>query len=306
MKKLTLFALLMLTPLVLTYAQEETKEEPKDGWSKSGNISLLFSQAAFNDEWTGGGTSNYAANLVLTYDANYRKGKLTWDNRFIADYGITKTRDQEYTRKTNDRLEINSILGRQIKESNWFYSFFTNFRTQFTSGYEYADDANGMEIRTETTKFMSPGYLQAGPGFLWKKSDNLKVNIAPATARFIFVSSDFTDVGNDPMLIMAFNDAGGYFGVEANETSRFEFGAALGAYGKFEVMPNVTLENTLNLYSNYLEDPQNVDIDYTLNVVMAVNKWITANATFQAIYDDNAVQGFQIRETLGIGITYGL
>ena len=181
-----------------------------------------------------------------------------------------------------------------------------NFRTQFTSGYAYSTDNAGNEIRTETTKLLSPGYLQGGPGFLWKKNDNLKVNIAPATAKLIFVSSEFTDVGNDPALIMAFNDAGGYFGVEANESTRFEFGAALGAYAKFEVMPNVKLENILNLYSNYLEDPQNVDIDYTLNLVMSVNKWITANATFQAIYDDNAVQGFQIREALGIGITYGL
>lgn len=306
MKKLVLLTILLVSPFVLFAQDEEKKEEPKDGWSKSGNISLLFSQAAFNAEWTGGGTSNYAANLALAYDANYRKGKINWDNRFMADYGITQTRDQDFTRKTNDRLEINSIIGRKIKESNWFYSFFGNFRTQFTSGYEFSDGPMGEEVRTETTKFLSPGYLQAGPGFLWKKSDNLKVNIAPATARLIFVSSEFTNVGSDPAAIMAFNDAGGYFGVDANESTRFEFGAALGGYAKFEVMPNVNVENILNLYSNYLEDPQNVDIDYTLNVVMAVNKWITANATFQAIYDDNAVQGFQIREALGIGVTYGL
>ena len=306
MKKLVLLTILLMYQFALFAQDEEKKEEPKDGWSKSGNISLLFSQAAFNTEWTGGGTSNYTANLVFAYDANYRKGKITWDNRIMADYGITRTKDQEFTRKTSDRLELNSIVGRQIKESNWYYSFFGNFKTQFSSGYVYGTDTAGMEIRTETTKFLSPGYIQAGPGFLWKKSDNLKVNIAPATARLIFVSSEFTDIGNDPALIMAFNDAGGYFGVEANESTRFEFGAALGAYAKFEVMPNVNLENILNLYSNYLEDPQNVDIDHTLNVVMAVNKWITANATFQAIYDDNAVQGFQIREALGIGITYGL
>jgi len=69
-------------------------------------------------------------------------------------------------------------------------------------------------------------------------------------------------------------------------------------------MENITLENLLLLYSNYLEDPQNVDIDYTLNLVMKVNEWINATATFQAIYDDNAIQGFQIRETLGIGVGY--
>jgi len=302
MKKILLIATLFVVPF-LSFAQEE--EGPKDGWTKTGNISLLFSQAAFNAEWTGGGTSNYAANLGITYDANYRKGKITWDNRIIADYGITKNKSQEFTRKTNDRLELNSILGKQIKETNWYYSFFLNFKTQFSSGYTFGTDTEGNEVRTEITKFLSPGYLQAGPGFLWKKSDNLNVNIAPATARIIIVSSDFTNVGSDQAVIDAFNAAGGYFGVDANESTRFEFGAALSGYAKFDIMENVTVENILALYSNYIEDPQNVDVDYTLNLIMAVNKWITANATFQAIYDDNAVQGFQIREALGVGVAFG-
>ena len=88
-------------------------------------------------------------------------------------------------------------------------------------------------------------------------------------------------------------------------TSRFEFGAAIGGYGKFTLLKNVVMENVLNLYSNYLEDPQNIDIDYTISLVMSVNKWITANVAFQAIYDDNAAKGFQIREALGVGLTYG-
>lgn len=305
MKKLLILVALVTIPLI-TFAQDAAPEAPKEGWSKAGNISLLFSQASFNDEWTGGGTSNIAGNLTGSYDMNYRQGKLTWDNRIMADYGITKLKDQKFSRKTNDRLELNSIVGRQIKdESNWYYSYFLNFRSQFTSGYAFGEDTAGEEIRTETTKFLSPGYLQTGPGMLWKKSDNLKVNIAPATARLIFVSDTFTNVGNDQTVIDAFNTAGGYFGVEANETTRFEFGASLGAYYKTDIVKNVTVENILNLYSNYLEDPQNVDLDYTLNLIMTVNKFITANATFQAIYDDNAVQDIQIREAIGIGVTYG-
>ena len=294
MKKITLLALLVF-PLV-SFAQEEDSEEPKEGWSKSGNISLLFNQAAFNAEWTGGGTSNYAANASLTYDFNYRKGKLTWDNRIVADYGITKTKDDKFSRKTNDRLELNSIVGRQINESKWFYSFFLNFRTQFAKGYAFGEDADGNEIRTETTHFMSPGYLQIGPGFLWKENDNLKVNLAPATARLIFVDDMFTTVPE-------YTD-GDYFGVDAGESTRFEFGASISGYAKFDLMENISMENILNLYSNYLEDPQNVDLDYTMNLVLKVNDWISANATFQAIYDDNAVGAFQIREALGIGVGY--
>ncbi|MEZ4818018.1 MAG: DUF3078 domain-containing protein [Flavobacteriaceae bacterium] len=306
MKKHLVF-ILLLTIGNFVFAQDDstTEEGPKDGWTKAGNASLLFSQAAFNAEWTGGGTNNYAANLNLSYVANYKSGDWSWDNRLLVDYGISKTKDQEFTRKTSDRFEINSILGKQIPESNWYYSYFLNFKTQMTPGYVYDVDTNGDEIRTETTKAFSPAYVQTGPGMLWKKSDNLFVNISPATAKFIFVNGDFTNVGNDQATIDAFNAAGGYFGVEANDTMRFEFGASLNAYAKVMLMDNISFENILNLYSNYLDNPQNIDVDYTANVVMTVNKWITANVAFQAIYDDNAVKAFQIREALGIGVTYG-
>ncbi len=305
MKK-TLLTVVLLISSTIVFAQDEAKDEaPKDGWTKTGNIGLLFNQSAFNAEWLGGGTSNIAGNLSISYDFNYRKGDLTWDNKILADYGLTKIKDQEFTRKTNDRFEFNSLVGKQIKDSNWYYSFFLNFRTQFAPGYVFGEDAAGNEIRTETTHIFSPAYLQLGPGMLWKKSDNLKVNIAPATARFIFVDGDFTDVGSDQAAIDAFNDAGGYFGVEANDSFRFEFGAAVNAYAKFELMKNVSMENILNLYSNYLEDPQNVDIDYTANIVMTINKYLSTNLTFQAIYDDNAIGAFQIREVFGLGVNYG-
>lgn len=306
MKKILLLAAILCAPLALV-AQNETKEDTiPNGWSRSGNISLLFNQAAFNHEWTGGGSSNIAGNLGLNYDFNYKHDKLSWNNRIIAEYGLTKNKDDKYARKTNDRLELNSILGRQMKESSWYYSFFLNFKTQFDSGYEYNTDLNPDDegYRTEVSKFMSPGYLQFGPGMMWKKNNNLYVNIAPATARLIFVNKDFTNVGNNPVAIAAFNE-NPYFGVEANETTRFEFGASVSAYAKLDLMENVSMENLLALYSNYLEDPQNVDVDYTMNLLFKVNKYISANATFQAIYDDNAAQGFQIREAIGVGVTYG-
>ncbi len=87
---------------------------------------------------------------------------------------------------------------------------------------------------------------------------------------------------------------------------RFEFGASVSAYAKFQLMENISMENLLNLYSNYLEEAQNIDIDYTLNLVMQINKYMSANVIFQAIYDDNAVKGFQIREVFGLGINFGI
>ncbi|MPT34384.1 MAG: DUF481 domain-containing protein, partial [Flavobacterium sp.] len=85
----------------------------------------------------------------------------------------------------------------------------------------------------------------------------------------------------------------------------YELGFNASAYYKFNLMENVSVENILNLYSNYLEDPQNVDLDYQLNIVMKINKYLSTNLAFQTIYDDNAFKGFQIRQVLGLGINYG-
>lgn len=292
MKTITLALCCMIS--FLGIAQDDAqKADSLDGWKTSGNFQLLFNQSSFNNKWLGGGTSNLSGNLGLTYDFNYKKGKLSWDNKIIAEYGLNKIDDEEFTKKTSDRLEINSIVGKQIKESYWYWSFFTNFRTQFTRGYEFFDDpVTGEPRRNEITNFMSPGYLQFGPGLLWKKSDDFKVNIAPATSRFVFVDKKFT------------RDVDGYFGVDQGDSFNYEFGAAIGAYAKFKLMENIVLENILNLYSDYLDDPQNVDIDYTLNVTMTINKYLSTNLIFQAIYDDDAIGAVQTRQVFGLAFNY--
>lgn len=278
MKKL--LAIAVLFSALTANAQEEKKDEPKEGWKRSGNISFLFNQSAFNN-WLAGGTNNISGTIGLNYDFNYTKGDWTWDNKLIASYGLTKLKGEEM-KKTDDRLELNSLVGKKAG-GNWYYSAFFNFKTQMSS-----TDVNGVQ----TSHFFSPAYFQFGPGMLWKKHDNLKVNIAPATSKLIVMHGHLTEMG----------DA---FGVAQGETTRYELGAALNAYYKLDVMKNVSVENILNLYSNYLEDFQNVDIDYTVNVVMKVNKYLSANLSMQAIYDDNAFEGFQTREVFGLGINYG-
>ena len=97
---------------------------------------------------------------------------------------------------------------------------------------------------------------------------------------------------------------GDYFGVDAGESSRFEFGASINALYNFTIAENITMDNVLLLYSNYLDQPGNIDINYSANVNMKINDWLTTNLIFQAIYDDNAVGAFQVREVFGLGLNY--
>lgn len=265
-------------------AVAKIKEDKPNGWLKKGTFIFLVNQASFNN-WLAGGQSNISGNIGLNYDFNYKKDSWNWDNKVIAGYGLTKIKGLQM-QKSDDRFQFNSLLGKRASTTgNWYYSAFFNFKTQFDSGSDLATNV-------KTSHFFSPAYFQFGPGMLWKKSDNLKVNFAPATSKLIVVHQHFTDSGSS-------------FGVEQGKSTRYEFGAAINGYYKFNIMENVSVENILNLYSNYLDNPQNVDVDYSINVAMKINKYMSTNLAFQAIYDDNAFSGFQTRQVIGVGVNFG-
>ena len=300
MKKYLLLVIILGITAV-SQGQNLTKDETKitdtitSRWKNKGNLSFLFNQSNFNN-WIAGGENNMSGNLGINYDFNYKKNGIAWDNKVIASYGLLQTKNADFEKKTDDRFEFNSLLGKKAF-GEWYYSLFLNFRTQFTKGYIYGKDTNGAEVRTENTNLFSPGYLTFGPGVFWKKSDHLKINFAPLTSKFTFVDKAKTSG-------LGYVD-GSYFGVDANKSMRYEFGFYTSVYYKLNIMTNVSAENTLNLYSNYLDKPKNVDIDYSLAIVMRINRYLSTNVSIQTIYDDNAFQGFQTREVFGLAINYG-
>ncbi len=296
MRPIKLIVFLLICPAAVV-AQDSTQTKVEKAWKYSGDFSLLFSQSAFNNEWQNGGTSNYATNGVINYNINYKKKNWSWNTRILADYGISKADGQDFYRKTSDRFEINSVLGYKMKSKNWYFSMMFNALTQFDNGYKFGkNEETDQETRTLQTKILSPGFFNFGPGFLWKKSDKFNINLAPASTRLITADSRFTTTPD--------YEDGDFFGLNQGETLRTEFGASIQIYGKFILLENVTVENLFNTYVNYLQNIENIDIDYTLNIGLKVNKYISTNITFQAIYDDNAVKGFQIRQVLGVGLNY--
>lgn len=300
----------LLLAVVLTVSfssfSQDTDEEgtPKEGWSKSGTITLLINQSAFLN-WQAGGDNSFAGNLIINYDINYIKGDWLWDNKLLASYGLTNN-DDDGIRKTDDQLDFNSILGKKLIK-NWNFSFFMNFKSQFTDGYDYNSDFLGDNEDFPTSGLLKPAYLSFGLGLLWKKSDNLYVNISPITAKITLITGEIFSLNDDDPENIFYESSNliETFGVDPGASSLFEFGLNIRSYYKLDLMKNINMENIFSVYSNYLDKPQNVDIDYTMNLVMKINDVFSTNLTFQIIYDDNAYKGFQIREVFGLGLNFG-
>jgi hypothetical protein len=297
MKKITTLAFLLslLFTGFTVYSQETVPADTAKRWTIHGENTFLINQSSFSN-WSAGGINSFAANLVFNYDFNYKKDKWSWDNKVILGYGLSKQKDVG-VRKNDDRVILNSLLGYKAAQY-WLYTFYANFQTQFTKGYNY--DGNQKTVISDA---FAPAYLTFGPGIAYKKSDNFRVNISPFASRIVIVQ--------DNML-----SAAGAYGVDPGKKAQFEFGASLDAYYKVNIMENVSFENILKLYSNYLDKPQNVYTDYTANLFMKVNKFVTVNAGVQMIYDDkteilkkvNGVdekhKALQVKQIFGAGLTY--
>ena len=278
------------------FSQDEIEDKK---WKKSGNAVFLVNQSSFSN-WTSGGQSSISGTLKVDYNYNYSDNGWAWDTKIFSNFGLNKISGSEFLKKTDDRIEVNSVLGKKFNNDvigKWSYSSFFNFQTQFAKGYRFGKDSNGNPNRTEKSRFFSPATLQLGVGLYWKKSKDFWVNVAPMTGKLILVNRFFTETLNE-------NET--YFGVKKGGNSRFELGASVRAYYKSEIFKNIILENRLSLYSDYLDRPQNVDFDCTFNFVMKVNQYISTNLIFQFVYDDNEIKRVQIREVLGLGLNIDL
>ena len=268
-------------------------------WKNSGNALFLVNQSSFSN-WTSGGQSSISGTLKIDYNFNYSDNGWDWDTKVISNFGLNKISGSDFLKKTDDRIEINSVLGKKFNNDiigRWSYSSFFNFQTQFAKGYRFGNDANGNPNRTEKSRFFSPATVQLGVGMYWKKSKDLWVNVAPMTGKLILVNRRFTENLNENQT---------YFGVKKGGNSRFELGASIRSYYKSEIFENVTMENRLSLYSDYLDRPQNIDFDCTFNFIMKVNQYVSTNLIFQFVYDDNEIRRVQVREVLGVGLNIDL
>ncbi len=278
-------------------------------WTREGLFNLSLSQTALVN-WAAGGQNSYSGNALIKYSANYKEGLWKWKNDLTLSYGGLSQGDIPW-QKTDDRIEFNSKVSRDKKEGgDWAYASFLNFRTQFVDGFKLPDDS------TLISTWMAPGYLTMGLGMDYTPNEYFSLNISPIAAKFTFVGNALlADAG-------AFGVEGAEYdstGVKTKDGSiyRFELGGNISAQFKKEIAKNVELDTKLNLFSNYLENPGNIDVNWDLMLNMKVNDWLSASLICNLIYDhdiDIAVDTdndgvtdavgprTQFKEVLGVGL----
>ena len=276
------FIIVLLISLGQSYAQEVEESSPL--WKKGATFTLNFSQTAM-DNWAAGGQNSISGVGLFDSYANYAKDNSTWDNTLKLGYGTLKQDKQDWF-KSDDKLEFSSKYGQKASK-NWYYSGLVDFKTQFTKGY----DAVG--ATQEISNFFAPAFLNIAIGMDYKPNDNFTLFMSPLTGKMTFVMNDTLS-------------RAGAFGVDVDKTFRAELGAYLKTAYKVELMKNVSYSTQLGLFSNYMEQAENIDINWDNLVTFKVNKYFNASIIFNLIYDDDIIQDLQWKEMLALGLTYSL
>jgi hypothetical protein len=278
-------------------------------WKIGGIISVNGQQVSLTN-WSAGGNNSISVAGLVNIFAKFKKGKSTWDNNLELGYGVINQGDSKKWWKNDDKIQFSSKFGRELKK-HWYATALADFRTQFAPGYNYPNDS------IYISKFMAPGYALAAIGFDYKPNDKFSAFIAPVTGKFTFVNDDTLAKYGAFGVQKEIRDPNTSLVTQKYLTHREEFGAYLKMQYQTKVMENITFQTVLELFSNYMNNPENVDVNWSTLTTFKVNKFISATLATQLIYDDDvnvlrnagdqkgtAGPDVQFKQVLGIGFTY--
>lgn len=273
-------------------------KDPKDTSSKTWKLGGLFNlniNQGTQSNWSAGGDKfSFSLNAYLNVFAFYKKNKSSWDNNLDLAYGIVNTTSLG-SRKASDRIDLLSKYGYAIAPK-WNIAALFNLRSQFAKGFAYSKTAAGADTASVISKTFAPAFVLLSLGIDYKPNANFSLFISPLTERWVIVSDD---------------SIAPLFGVLPGKNSKNELGAFVSANYTAKLGTNFIYKTKLDLFSNYKQDPQNIDIFWTNALTAKLTKYINFSFNLDMIYDDNtknvtpakgpAPQWLQL---MGIGFAY--
>jgi hypothetical protein len=294
---ITTLVLLLLSFNLSAHVEKDTlvpvkKEIIKTSqWAFKKSIGLLMTQTAFVN-WSAGGQNSIAGITTIDIEFNYEKNRLFWNNHVKSRFGLNKEEGSD-TQKTDDVLEFISSFGyRKTETSNWYNSARFSFRTQYAPGYKYPNREDYI------SKFFAPAYIFMGVGSQYTSPNkDFKLYLSPLTNKTTLVYNE------------TLSNAGA-FGVNKGNRSKVEFGILTSGEWRNDLMENIVMNNKLILYTDYLNDFSNIDLEWELKLQLIVNKFVKANIGTHLVYDDDVINKesgrprIQLKQLLGVGVVY--
>lgn len=266
-------------------------------WKTRTSVGINVNQATFSNNWKGGGVNSLAVGGIVNYKAEYSKESYSYVSELILEYGKIKNKDQ-LQKKTRDRIFWDNKAALQLSK-NWYFFGSVNFESQFDQGFSYSRNAEGNEVASLISKFMSPGYLTESFGFEYKPNKFFSTRIGTGTARQTFVLD--TAVYDAPKQDGTIDPK---YGVEFGKKFKNELAFQIVSNFEKEVFTNTMLKARYQMFIPYDRALVNVDHRLDVSITSKLNRLMNVSLTGVGLFDrdnDTKIQGSQ---TLALGVTF--
>ena len=242
-------------------------------WKYHTETSFILNQASLSN-WVRGGENSVSTALDVTGYANYNNKalKLSSNNFARLKFGYLKSGKNDI-RKNLDLLETNSKLNHKAF-GKFDFSAILLFKTQLARGYNYTQNTNTHDTSILVSKFMNPAILTIGFGLDYKPNKNTSLNFSPFSYKGTFV----TDTAHIDQTL---------YGIPKNRKSLNEPGVSFMITNVFKPIETVTIVNRLQLFTNYIHNPQNIDVDWEMIATATLNWFTDVRFNTHLIFDDD-------------------
>lgn len=296
-RKLYLLLFLCLSLTTVLNAQE-TQADTVKRWNNGASLGFDFVQLFQLNPRQGAGQNRLGLGGATNFFSKYKDGRRAWDNLANWQFGLQRlgsgviaqgATEKIPFQKAIDELRLNSKFGYKTTDtSKFFYTVDGSFFSQILPTYNDSGlPGNFPKALSDTSvllsRFFSPATITISAGIDYKPTSKLSFYYSPIGAKFIIVANDeiaATGVQGNPVtkdgdgVIIDYKNVDAQFGslLRANFASKF-------AQDRF------AYTSALLLFSNYLNNPENIDVDWTNELALNIFKGFQLALTVNIFYD---------------------
>ncbi len=257
-------------------------------WTSDVAARLHISQASYHN-WTEGGVNTLASSAQLLSKAVRTTANWTETYESRLGFGVVK-QDTLNLRKADDVIRL---LATVKYHGRGFFRKFNptaagGLRTQFAPGFNY--ERNPFEDDrvppVKVSDMFSPATFTQSLGLTYSAAWGFKQRLGVAAKETVVLIEPFRMV----------------YGVEPSGPIRFQLGIESFTEVEREIVKNVALKSSLGLFAAFNQE-ELPDMLWENAVVMQVNKWLSADVEFVALFDRDLSHKVQLKESLSIGFS---
>lgn len=299
-----------------SYGQEAAVKDTSY-WKSGAGLALAFDQLLNINPRQGAAQDRLGFGGGINVFGNYQKGRVAWSNLGQWNFGVQRlgtgvvrinnTAANVPFQKSLDELVVSSKIGfKTAEKSKVFYAADFNFLSQLTPTYQGGSSfpglfLNNVEGSSRLAQLFSPAIINLALGVDYKPNAKFSLFYSPLGAKWVIVSSDaiaLRGVHGNPVTKNAQGN------IVAAENVDAQLGSQLRAvYTSKFLGDKLAYTSNLLLFSNYLNKPQNVDMDWRNSLSWTLFKNFQLGLLVNFFYDDdmnmftsdfNAINGIEV------------